>query len=57
MVKYECQDGCDGFFFAGYNAGKIVCPFCGGIVKPKWGTMQMCFVPEDESRFKVERDD
>lgn len=50
MVKYECED-CDHFFFSGFNAGKVKCPFCGGACKPKWGTMQLCFVPEDESGF------
>lgn len=51
MVKYECSD-CDHFFFASWNAGKACCPFCGGNCDPKWGTMQLCFVPDDESKFQ-----
>lgn len=51
MVKYECED-CDHFFFACWNSGKALCPFCGGKCKTKWGSMQLCFVPEDESNFE-----
>ena len=50
MVKYTCV-ACNHIFFAEFNSGGASCPFCIGETEAQWGSMQLCFVPEDESEF------
>jgi len=53
LLKGECQ-ACHYVFYSDTNRGDIVCPACQspGVVW-HWGRLQLCFIPEEPSDFKL----
>ena len=53
LLRYECP-GCKFFCFTPHNNGTLLCPVCKGTdMVQQWQRIQVCFVPENESDFKM----
>jgi len=51
LLRGECTD-CQQAFYVESKIGDLICPHCGkNNVKWAWGTVQVGFVPEQESAF------
>ena len=52
LLRSSCKS-CPYEFFSETNLGQNTCPSCGEEMIKTWGKLQLCFLPEKESNFKL----